>query len=140
MEISAEWAGVALGLIAAVSGGIGYFLRDLKDRRAMQPIALLRPERIEIINRCSEPLHVDRLDAPCAVCTGNREQDEYGEETRPIYEPTPVFPGWEIAPHSTGTFPLWVDGPSDTSIEILVTSSLRTIRSKRVTVRPSQIP
>lgn len=136
MGISADWADVALGALVLAGAGIGWLLRGYRDRKAIQPIVTIRPARLEIINRCSEPLYVTEINGSTSLCIGRRMlQDEYGEETNPVYEQPPVFPMWEVPPHSTEHFPLWINGPIGTAIEVVLNSSLRSIKSKRVTVR-----
>ena len=118
------------GAIAVPVGGCIAWIIARRDRkRDAKPIVTLRGRRLEIINRIAETLTVERIDAPCDLAYRNWGQDEYGEETRPAFEGSPIFPGWEVAPDATAYFDLSVER-IDARISVTITSSFRSIRCK----------
>ncbi|GAA3794729.1 hypothetical protein GCM10022600_15180 [Qipengyuania pelagi] len=135
MQDALQWVVAITGILALATGGIGWFIRRKDRKRAIMPTAILRDGRIEILNRCDEPLFVERVECERPVCIGRLGRDAYGQEVRPIYEDAPVSPGWEVPPIERAFFPFWIDGPSNTPAKIICSSSLRSLRSVSITAK-----
>jgi hypothetical protein len=149
MQITPEWVAVVLTAMT-MSGGAGAWFGQRRER-AKAALPLIRPNyhgnghlrSVEIVNRLSEDLAVSQLTFARQVYLGGYALDEGGSLIRgsQVFHSSPVAPGWDINAGATRTFPVTVVQSSNGNTQPLtltISSSLRTLRSRRFTVETSQ--
>lgn len=147
--MTAEWVGAILTALGMGGAAGAWFATFLQQKRDAMPI--VRTEwgagsagwtcKIEMVNRLNEDLRVERAKAPGRFTENKPTYDDGGS----IIASERIFYGKVrsmdliVAPNSSKAFSLSVDG-ADTPMRIIVTvsSSNRTLRSKRIKLRPTK--
>ncbi|WP_347271662.1 hypothetical protein [Rhizorhabdus histidinilytica] len=144
--ISPEGAGAVVAIAGAAGAAGAWIERRLAEARAAVPI--FRPHysnvvdgiltHITIVNRLNEDLTIERVDAEDDIFVGEVEYDAGGSIIRESqkYHPSPVRPNWLVPALGQETYELW--SPRSGFILLTVSSSSRTIRSKRFKLELSQ--
>lgn len=151
MVVTPEWVGVVLTAMA-MSGGIGVWLeRRLAQGRAALPIVRarwanhdrVRLVRITLVNRLDEDLLITEIRASGPLIEQSIDYDVGGSITDVALipgEPVKAL-DWRIGAKEAGWEEFRFDDPSPSAwAKITISSSSRTLRSRRVTVRPNQNP
>lgn len=152
MDIDPEWVGAVVALMTA-SGGVGAWIhREMTQRRAALPI--LRADwrqgaegpicHLRIINRLDEDLKIEAVECKGVFVVKSNERYDPSRGVA-LYDSvgvhSPMRVGWLVPPRSE------VDRELELSprhaprwLRLTISSSSRTLRSKRVIVADSQKP
>lgn len=148
MELSPEWVGVVLTALGS-GGAVGVWIdRRVQEARSHMPI--IRTDwsegsegyraRIEIVNRLDEDLFVERAEADTDFVETIYAFDDGGSIAGHSNEryASPRTLHTTVPPRGSAKFLLSVAAGGSRRITLTLSSSNRTLRSKRVTLRPSQ--
>jgi hypothetical protein len=145
MKITSEWVIVVLTTMT-MSGGAGAWLHaQYVARRKALPIiraewrtgTIAHTVHLHIINRLDEDLYIVKAEADQGFLVNVGARDPVLSSISPTWEerPSPMELDWMIAPVSESKQELSVG--KSRRLTITMSSSARTLRSKRVTIRDS---
>ncbi|MCG7348207.1 hypothetical protein [Sphingomonas sp. ACRSK] len=149
MQITAEWAAVVLTALGMGGAAGSYIERRLQGARAALPIIRADWHRgtkgfsckLDLANRLDEDLIIERAECATEFVETTPILDSGGSiagHTAQRY-PSPREVGLTIDPRGSGKLSLSVEGAKEPArVTIIISSSARTLRSKRLTLRPSQ--
>lgn len=138
MELSPEWIATGIGALSLAGGAFLWLEKRRNQRRSILPLVQWDGRRIEIVNRLDEALLVTSVEADGYLSLGEYDFDEGGSlvpGSEKRYE-SRVEPGWKVPSLGSGNFAL-SSFATDRVIQISVSSSLDTIRNRRIAVRES---
>lgn len=135
MQITAEWAAVIVaGAVAA-----GTWLGSWRERKkASMPLVTWTGAHLHVANRLNEHLTIDQISANGQIYLGEYRTDDGGSMVpgSEVLAPSPYRPHWIVPASSERIWALMIFDARDTpTIRLTMSSSLRTLRSKRLTLR-----
>lgn len=148
MEVSPEWVSAIVAAIVA-GGGMGTWI-ERKRTEARHALPIIRAKwstgtgghacTIEFVNRLSEDLYIHTIEAKSILMDRTMTEDGMGGGSAtfaPIGRKASV--GLTIKPQASGQTMVFVSEPSTSRwLRITMSSSAKTLRNKRVTVRASK--
>ena len=151
MELTPEWIGVILSALE-LGGGFGVWIeKRWQANRSAVPI--VRAEwrsgsgghsvRITLVNRLDEDLRIERAEAKTNFVENEIEKDAGGSIIKSylVSTGTQVSPDWAVLAGRSSIKSFRLEGADSAAwIRLTVSSSARTLCSKRIVVERSQKP
>lgn len=131
---TSDWiaiAGVALAAGGAIGGVIGWRLKRAKDARDAEPILRWDGRTLAVQNRINEDLTIERVEAAGGLLRDTGRYDDDGVWIPGELEPMGNSTAWAVQAAGSAAFPLLA---RSNKANVWISSSNRTLRSKRITI------